>query len=80
MDSVVPLKPNGEGAESLPIMPTDTLTSSPTQIGNTELKWKKLLKQSTGANRLEENNQAKAYLEDADLEGFSTGENQITPR
>ena len=80
MDSVVPLKPNGEGAESLPIMPTDTLTSSPTQIGNTELKWKKLLEQSTGANRLEENNQAKAYLEDADLEGFSTGENQITPR
>ena len=51
VDSVVPLKPNGEGAESLPIMPTDTITSSPTQIGNTELKWKKLLEQSTGAHR-----------------------------
>ena len=68
----MPFKPNGEGAESLPIMPTDTITSSSTHLGNTEFKWKKLLEQSSGANKMEANNQAKAYLEEADLEGFST--------
>ena len=81
VDSVVPVKPNGEGAESLPVMPTDTITSSPTHYGNTEIKWQKLLQQqSTGANKAEENDQAREYLEEADLEGFSSSDNQITPR
>ena len=52
MDSVIPVKPNGEGAESLPIMPTETFTSSPSNIANTEIKWQKLLKQSTEANKV----------------------------
>ena len=80
VDCVIPVKPNGEGAESLPMIPTETFTSSPSNKANTEIKWQKLLKQSTEANKVQQNDQAREFLEEADLEGFQSGEYSTTPR